>query len=308
MKAPAFLTVVDDVFFRAAALRQERARVALSPGQSAALDQAKLLLEIARRVTRPVEALPQGARPAARLVLYRDVVYWALVAARPTAEAPEDLRAAWFSYPQDTLAALAPPNGLAIVERALLETRHTALDVTEEDAAAAGAYAEALVAELDAPRARIERIRGQRWARIFAAVVAVVLLGYGVRVLALGPNLAAGKPFRASTTWSGCSADPPCMALAFHTEPQVDPWAVLDLGRPTSFHRIEVTNRQDCCGERAVPLVVEIGDDGVRWREIARRNDEFETWTIKVAHLTARYLRFKVPRQTVFHLQRVAVR
>jgi hypothetical protein len=309
MKAPAFLTAVDDSFFRAAALRQERARLALSAEQRAALDQAALLVEIARRVARPVEALPAGARPAVRLSLYRDAVYWAFVAARPGTEPPPpDLRACWTAQPASALAALAPEGALAVVERALLDTPASSLAVTEEEATAAGAFAEALVAELEAPRARVERIRGQRWARIFAALGMLVVALLGLRALALGPNLAAGKPFRTSSSWAGCANDPPCMALAFHTEPQADPWAMLDLGRPTAFHRIEVTNRQDCCGDRAVPLVVEVGDDNAHWREVARRDDEFSSWTIKLPSLTARYLRFRVPRQTVLHLQRVAVR
>jgi hypothetical protein len=274
-----------------------------------ALEQARLLVEVARRVAKPVEALPPGSRAAARLTLYRDAVYWALVAGHPAAEVPPDLRTAWLTQGSATFAALASdPNAMRIVERALLEVPPTSLAVTEADADTVGAFAEALVDELDAPRERVERIRGQRWARFIATACAFVLLGYGVRVAALGPNLAADKPFHPSTSWSGCVTDPACVGLAFHTDFQNEPWAVLDLGRRTTFHRVEVTNRQDCCSERAVPLVVEVGDDEVHWREIARRDEQFSTWTIKLTPLTARYLRFKVTRQTTFHLQRVAVR
>src|SRR5579872_1231174 len=135
MKVPAFLTALDDRFLRAAALRRERARLALAPDQHAALDQAQLLVEIARRVARPVEALPGGARAAARLGLYRDAVYWALVAARPAGDPPADLRIAWAGQPSEERVAVAPePAALPVIERALLDTPATSLAVSDEEA------------------------------------------------------------------------------------------------------------------------------------------------------------------------------
>jgi hypothetical protein len=308
MKAPAILTNFNERFLRAAALREENARARLPADRRAALDQATLLLEVARRVAKPVEALPAGARPAARLALYRDAVFWALVARRPElADPPADLRGAWDAQPPEAVPGVEPRT-VDAARRALLETPPTSLAVPAEAADQAGALAEALVAGLNAPRARAERIRGQRWARILACLAGLALLVYGVRVLMLGPNLAAGKPFRASSSWAGCPGDPNCAPLAFCTDPQPDPWAVLDLGRPTTFHRIEVANRTDCCGDRAVPLIVEVSSDDAHYREVARRTEEFSSWTIKLAPLTARYVRFKVPRSTVFHLKQVAIR
>jgi hypothetical protein len=305
MKVPAFLKTLDDRFYRAAALREETARTLLAPDKRTALDQATLLVEVARRTAKPVEPLPAGARPAALLALYRDAVYWALLARRSEVDnPPPDLRAAWEEHPPE---GVVDARAFEAARRALLETPPLVLGVTREDAADVAALAEALVSELNAPRGRVERIRGQRWARILASLCAVVLLAYGVRVIALGPDLAEGKPFRTSSIWAGCPADPNCVPLAFCTDSQTDPWATLDLGKPTTFHRIEVSNRTDCCGERAVPLIVEASTDDVHYREVARRSEEFSSWTIK-ARLTARYLRFKVPRTTVFHLKKVAVR
>jgi hypothetical protein len=307
MKVPAFLKTLDDRLYRAAALREETARTLLPPDKRAALDQATLLVEVARRTAKPVEPLPAGARPAALLALYRDAVYWALRARRSEVDdPPADLRAAWDEHPPE--GVVGDPRAFEAARRALLETPATALTVTREDAADVGALAEALVAELSAARGRVERIRGQRWARFLATACLLALLAYGVRVLALGPNLAEGRPFRTSSTWAGCPADPNCVPLAFCTDSQADPWASLDLGKPTKIHRIEVTNRGDCCGERAVPLIVEVSSDDLHYREVARRNEEFTSWTVKLAPLTARYVRFKVPRATVFHLKKVAIR
>jgi hypothetical protein len=309
MKVPAILTTFNDRFLRAAALREETARAWLPADKRAALEQATLLVEIARRVAKPVEELPPGARPAARLGLLRDAAYWALLAGRSEGigAPPWDLRAALDELPPEGLPGVEPRTFDAI-KRALLETPATSLAVPVEDADLVAAFADKLVADLNAPRVRAERIRGQRWARMLACLVGVALLGYGVRVLALGPNLAADKPYHTSSTWAGCPADPNCVPLAFCTDSQADPWAVLDLGRPTRFHRIEVTNRGDCCGERAVPLIVEVSTDDIHYREVARRTEEFSSWTIKLAPLTARYVRFKVPRTTVFHLKQVAIR
>ena len=56
-------------------------------------------------------------------------------------------------------------------------------------------FADALVAELDAPRRRVERVSFQRWWRIGAVVTVLLLIGYGARALMLGRNLAANNRF-----------------------------------------------------------------------------------------------------------------
>jgi hypothetical protein len=309
MQAPALLVTLNDRFFRAAALRMARARVNQEPDRQAAARQAVLLVEVARRVADPTRALPPGGRPALRLSLYRDAIYWALVAGRPAGEpVPTDLRMAWQWLPSLELGAAArEPMVLEAIAGALVEPAPS-LDVTAGTADLVGAFAEALVFELDAPQRRVNAILGQRVARIAVSWVVLALLVYGVRVLSLGPDLAAGRAFRTSSSWMGCSSDPNCVGLAFHTEPQVDPWAELDLGRPTTFHRIEITNRGDCCAERAIPLVVEVSADGAAWREVARRDAEFSSWTVRLQPMTARYVKFKVPRMSTLHLQRVAIR
>ena len=129
----------------------------------------------------------------------------------------------------------------------------------------------------------------------------------GVRKLALGPNLLADKPFRLSSSWSGCSQDAGCQTLLFHTEAEQNPWVEFDLGARKKFHRLEVTNRTDCCSERTIPLVAEISDDRATWKEIGRRDTEFTTWNLTFSPKTARYLRLRIPRHSTFHLKDVAL-
>jgi hypothetical protein len=311
MALPAILAKLNDRFFRAAALRQARADLAsLGETRWRALRQARLLIETARRVAEPVEALPPGDRPAILLSLYRDAVYWALVCRRADGdETPRDLKTLWAETPvEDLLPAAGDRETLESVKDRLAEPGPASLDVANEDAAQTRAFAEALVTGLDASRRRVDQALGQRWSRIALVAGAVLLLGYGARVLAIGPNLLANKPFRTSSSWAGCAADPPCTSLLFHTDNENNPWVEFDLGAPRTFHRIEVTNRSDCCAERAVPLIAEVSPDRVHWMPLGSRDTDFSTWTIKFPAQTARYLRLRAPRVTTLHLKEVAVR
>jgi hypothetical protein len=126
--------------------------------------------------------------------------------------------------------------------------------------------------------------------------------------VALGPDLAKGKPFRTSSSWAGCPGDEGCMMQLFHTDPENQPWVEFDLGKEMKVRRIEVRNRNDCCADRSVPLVAEVSNDRVTWTEVAKREKDFATWTAKFPRTKARYVRLRVPRHTVFHLKEVVIR
>jgi hypothetical protein len=312
MTIRAILAKLNDRLFRARALREARAAVISQGGsRDRALRQARLLVEVARRVAEPVEALPPGSRPAVLLALYRDAVYWALVSGHQgEGEARADLATLWAEYPAEGILHAARDGAtMDAVRSALVDgSPRGSLEATEVDAGRAGAFAEALVSDLEAPRRRVQRILAQRWSRIAVVGVAAVLLGFGAHRLSLGPNLAAGKPIRTSSTWAGCPSDPNCVGLLFCTDNETNPWAEIDLGAPRTFHRIEATNRGDCCADRAIPLLVEVSRDRMSWTEVARRETDFSSWTAKFQRKTARYVRFRVPKATVFHLQDVAIR
>ena len=74
------------------ALREARAAVIpRGDRRNRAVCQARLLLEVARRVAEPVEGFPPGSRATVRLGLYRQAAYWTLVASRhDDAEPPSD--------------------------------------------------------------------------------------------------------------------------------------------------------------------------------------------------------------------------
>jgi hypothetical protein len=122
------------------------------------------------------------------------------------------------------------------------------------------------------------------------------------------PRWTASSAF-AKDHWptSGSLRDRGMYHLFFHTEEQANPWVILDLSSERRFHAISVINREDCCEDRAVPLVVETSNDQKTWTKIAEKKEVFAIWTGEFSETSARYLRLSVPRTTVFHLEEVTV-
>jgi hypothetical protein len=125
-------------------------------------------------------------------------------------------------------------------------------------------------------------------------------------------DLASGKKWTASSQmeiWSdsGKITDEPGDQILFHTKEEESPWFMIDLEAPTSVSSVDVLNRRDCCGERAIPLVVELSADGKTWREVARRDEPFSVWKATFTAQDARYVRLRVPRKTHLHLSRIGV-
>jgi hypothetical protein len=114
-----------------------------------------------------------------------------------------------------------------------------------------------------------------------------------------------------TSAWGTCSSPAQeCAQLGyfFHTNQERDPWIVFNLGARRSIARVVVENRQDCCFERAVPLVVSVSDDQKTWREVARRAETFTTWEAKFARVRARYVRLQVKGGAmILHLSRVRI-
>jgi hypothetical protein len=315
-RVAAILTKVGDLLFRSSALREARAE-SVGPDETRArrIQQARLIAEVARRTVAPVEALPGGSRASVLIGLYRDAAYWALAAGLPLGSAaPPDLETMWAAYTPDQLPhAVRDPANLTALTRILIERKRPpeALEATDEDAARARAFVDALLWDLDGFQRRIDRLQAQRWTRVTVSALALVAIVLGLRALTTGANLIEGKPWRTSSTWSGwitCQADGSCTDVAFHTNEESNPWVEYDLGAPKKVHRVEVKNREECCRDRAVPLVVELSSDRSNWVEVARRDEEFTSWTAKFPSRTARYVRLRVPRNTTFHLREVAVR
>jgi hypothetical protein len=163
-----------------------------------------------------------------------------------------------------------------------------------------------------------------RWVAGRRRQVAVAALGVGVCAAALlaavpglrrtvfPPNLAAGKSWRASSrldnwTDTGIISDKPAPDLFFHTKGEDAPWIIVDLETVRRLHRVEITNRLDCCRDRAQPLEVEVSKDGSTWKRVAYRRIEFREWNPSFSPTDARFVRLRIPRPSLLHLARLAV-
>ena len=289
--------------------------------RGAALQQARLLGEIAGRIAEPAEPLPPGNRVPIVLRLLRDGVALALTAGKPASEgastlepaAPKpaveapDLVTTWNATPDGVLRdAAEDPDDLGAVKATLVAATPPA---SEEAVTRSRAFLDRLLWNADAPRRRVEALLIQRWLRVIGVVIVLGLLAVGIRFAARGKNVLEGKPFSVSSNWPGCATDPSCDGvLLFHTNNENEPWVMFDLQKPTTVHEIEVTNRQDSYQERALPLVAEVSSDRQHWKEVGRRTDAFTTWTVKFPATDARYLRLKVARVSTLHLKAVEAR
>jgi hypothetical protein len=310
MHPSALLARMREWLLRSAAMREACAAAEAPTARQRARAQAQLVAEVVRRVAEPVDALPFGSCPAVQLALCRDATYWALLAMQSDDTPAADLAALWARTPPQRLElAAGGPDAAEAVRRALVESAPAySLDTAAATASLARKFTNTLVADLDAPRRRIERLSVQRWLRIGLVAFVLLSIGYGARVVALGPNLIADKPFRTSSAYSGCTPIANCAGILFHTEQENNPWIEFDLGAPRAMKRVEVTNRTDCCADRAAPMIVEISTDRTTWTEVARRDLEFFVWTASFPPTIGRYLRLRVPRPTQFHLKEVVVR
>jgi hypothetical protein len=316
MNARELLPKLSEWIFRETALREARAKLRRggAAASEAAVRQAKLLLEIAKRVEQPGEALPPGAPAPVLLGLYRDATYWALAARRDDpGSAPTDLGALWEASRPPVPDTWPPTEGDPVPVRRILVDNYAPRSLAghEADVARVSAFARNLVREADAPRRRVERVLLQRWLRIALACAVLVLLALGGQALWRGPNLAKGKPFRLSSTWSGwdgCMATNDCFGLMFDTEAQDNPWVEIDLGKPIKVRRIEVLNRNDCCAENASPLVAEVSTDRAKWTQVARIDATFDNWEASFPPRIARYVRLRVARASSLHLRAIDIR
>jgi len=159
-----------------------------------------------------------------------------------------------------------------------------------------------------------------RWPRIAlgagAVAVFLALLVAAVpplRRAVFPPDLAAGKPWHASSALTGfpqngiLAGDTAGFCCFFHTNEEPSPSFTVDLGQQMRVRRVDVTNRLDCCAERVLPLAVEVSGDDEHWTRVGYRRGEFGTWSAEFPAVDARFVRLRVDRRGVLHLRRVAV-
>lgn len=308
---------VRECLLRGGALELARGQQ-LGVHQRGALRGALQALELADRAVDLPEGYSAGPPLGATLMLYQEAVWWALQAlADGGTEQPESLAQACARHTELLSTLAGGEQALAQLRAQLLEPeRHSfqALDQASQLALTASArrFAGALIAHLGAPDERLSRIERERWLRPLLALTAAAGVVLALVYVFAPKDVAVGKSWVASSSdWGfekiGSMDKFGNEDLLFHTNREDTPWVIIDLGAFERVRGIEVENRGSCCQERAVPLIVELSTDGNTWQEVARRKKKFQGWETRFRPQSARFVRLRVPRKTVFHLRRVRV-
>jgi hypothetical protein len=315
---PGFFRRVADWYTCRPQRERARAAASASPRARELLARAKTAFATANLLTEPADPSRRDLAPAHAAGLYAEALAWALWSYQPNDDPPR---------PEDRWDAAAAARKelafsdeqLAEVDRLLAEPR-VAMTLADrprserENAARMLKRAALVVIDVrERPLRAEDGIALVAFARMALTVLVLAGgLGMAIALRPEKPNLVAGKPWTTSSSLLECHpAKIECggvrTRIFFHTRDEDNPWLRYDLGTPTAFSSMRIENRQDAEGARAVPLVVEIGDDGSHFREIARRDKDFSTWKPSFPTVTARYIRLRVARKSILHLEEVDV-
>lgn len=319
-----FLARCWEWFWLAGGLRRVKQALPLESGREKQLALcARSCAVLAQRVL-SVEMRAEDQAQASANELYRNAAYYALLALSPHAQ-PSD-RASYAGAVWDSLPEILPqlPVRPSISSEALEASLRrgsllyfAALPTYEQVATgvALRQLVDALLERAELKERGLTAIYLRRvWHAVALMAVLLALLFIGHRFYEAHSDLAAGKPWRASSAqpeFSGCSSPAQACGQAlgsfFHTTEEENPWLQFDLGALHSVSRVELTNRSDCCNERAVPLSVEVSTDGNNFVSVARRDAGFVTWDARFPAVKARWVRLRVLKKTYFHLNGVRI-
>lgn len=286
------------------------------------LKRARIAAEAGDGALAPVDPVAFASTVPLALSCYREAAYWALLAQEPSLEAPDLAAAIERSAPPLVSFAAGGERGLARLRAAFVSKTFVDLAALRESELAevarqAQVFVHALLTVRSAPEKELHKLRRQRRRRMLLSVVlllAATITGLVVYKRATtAPDLALGKPWRASSKMAECRPELERCAgvrtkIFFLTNVEENPWYEVDLGRPQAVSVVDIDNRIDCCIDRARGLIVELSTDGRTWTTVARQPQSFHFWIARFPTRQARYVRLSVPKKTSLHLQRVAVR
>lgn len=281
---------------------------------------ARLTFELAERVFDPVEPLRGGSGAGFAADLYRQATYWSLRARHAPGPTPPTPAQLWSSAQSLVQWAVPDPSAREALRSLFVESTFVEIGMLADAdqqrlASCARALAHASLETLEEPHDAVRRLQFRRLLR-WTVTLLVVFGSIGTAVwLArppIRPDLAAGKPWRASSSWADCEPQiRRCGGLRtdvfFHTKEDASPWVEFDLGARKRFSAVTIKNRTDDAPDRAIPLVIEVSDDAKTWRGVARRKESFRIWTAEFKPQTARYVRARVDRRSYLHLEQVMI-
>ncbi|HEY5958246.1 MAG TPA: discoidin domain-containing protein, partial [Polyangiaceae bacterium] len=198
---------------------------------------------------------------------------------------------------------------LALVELDVKQRRYLASGLRK--------LAGALSDPLEREASLVGRVLFMRWARIGAAVLVLLAIAWAVSGAVekrfAKPNIALGRPVTVSSQFPDAALDHTLLVdgdrtnLGFHTDNSPNQWVTIDLGSTKNISKVVVYNRVECCQERAVPLRLEVSDDGVNYKKVADRTEEFDVWTSKGLDVKGRYVRLRHLGANYLHFAEVEI-
>jgi hypothetical protein len=294
-----------DWFYMRKELGQAREREARSSGaRRTAIERACAHAQVADW------ALEAGAGSpyAAALSLYREATFWLL---SEYGSGERSLFALINAAPQATLEKAAGGKAQlarlrdVLAKRDFLASAEMAVEEQLLTAELARSFVRALIDQASALTVRFMLARR----RVRIAATSVVLTAAFIAMMALGSAITSPTDLARNLPWTVSSQENIVLPLniRFHTKQEMNPWFEIDLANPRRVQGLYVRNRTDCCLERAIPLVAETSVDHTTWTEVARQEAIFTEWTPSFPSVTARYVRLRVPRVAVLHLEQVKV-
>jgi len=279
------------------------------------LGRAIASMKVGDRLADTILVARRDAAAEAALAAYGQGLLWAVTA--QTDDPPGDVDEALARIAPELLGAAGGERALARAREALARTTFDRARMTETDQiadlTAVRAVLGGVIQSLRSRRPSPRRLVATRAIRIGMIAAAVAIMIAEVVALWRPTDLAAGKPWTASSMdWSCdpglgmCRGMP--IGIFFQTREEDSPWVRIDLGSAQWLSSITVINRRDCCAERAIPLLLEIGMDGAHFWKVAEQRAIFQEWKATFPRVLARFVRARVNRRTILHLERISVR
>jgi hypothetical protein len=330
-KPPGGLRRLVDWFWCGSAFRALRASRQLPSARTLELSRrARAALELSQLALEPTRTVEHGSYDALACDLSSQSVYWTLLARESLAAAPqswitgatsESLESLWRRADVTELARAAgnaesaAAIGQMLIGRNFVDFAELPADEQARLASSARPFAEALLEGVDSAERSLEKLWFRRLFRVSIPVVAIALalvgVFYGLDRLEQARDIARQKPWTASSRWpeGGCLSPaqecPGSPMYFFSTTEEDSPWLEIDLGAVQPVSAFRVSNRKDCCLERAIPLVIEVSVDHTHFKEVARRTEDFSTWKGSFPSTNARWVRLRVARRSFLHLSSV---
>jgi hypothetical protein len=296
-----------------------------SPG-FAELASARAALEAADLLLGAADSLRHSDGSASAAALLREALRQTLLARIARAGdktrrdgSDEALWEAFHALPASGRTGGAAPSALESAREAFLRPPAESEEAQDRARSDAQALRRAVLhglAPLQEEATALARVAAARWLRW--ALLGLLLIGIGVggwqlvRWQTALPNLSLGRPTQASSLHGGYTSaqglvDGVTEAIGARTSVETGPWLQVDLGESRGLAGVRVYNRSDCCQGLALPLVLELSEDGEHFVEVARRTTWFWRWGVRLRSARARFVRVRVAAKTHLHLNELEV-